>query len=57
MEFEQTKGWGWYEWTLSQGTTQDSTFLSLTMGIVLASYLVAARLLAISGMVALHQLL
>ncbi|MCE2467748.1 MAG: hypothetical protein J4G06_06955 [Caldilineaceae bacterium] len=55
LEFEQTKGWGWYEWTLSQGTTQDSTILSLAMGIVLASALVAAGLLAISGMLAVHR--
>ena len=55
LEFEQTKGWGWYEWTLSQGTTQDSTILSLTMGIVLASALVTAGLLVISGMLALRR--
>ena len=57
LEFEQTQGWGWYEWTLSQGTTQDSTILSLAMGIVLAIALVTAGLLAISGMVALRRLL
>ena len=55
LEFEQTKGWGWYEWTLSQGTTQDSTILSLAMGIVLASALVTAGLLVISGMLALRR--
>ena len=55
LEFEQTKGWGWYEWTLSQGTTQDSTILSLTMGIILASALVTAGLLVISGMLALRR--
>ena len=57
LEFEQTEGWGWYEWTLSQGTTQDSTILSLTMGIVLASALVTAGLLAISGMLAVRRFL
>ncbi len=55
LEFEQTKGWGWYEWTLSQGTTQDSTILSLAMGIVLASALVTAGLLLISGMLAVRR--
>lgn len=55
LEFEQTKGWGWYEWTLSQGTTQDSTILSLAMGIVLASTLVTAGLLVISGLLALRR--
>ena len=55
LEFEQTRGWGWYEWTLSQGTTQDSTVLSLAMGIALASALVTAGLLAISGMLALRR--
>ena len=25
LEFEQTKGWGWYEWTLSQGASQERT--------------------------------
>lgn len=55
LEFEQTQGWGWYEWTLSQGTTQDSTILSLAMGIVLASALVTAGLLLISGILAVHR--
>ena len=55
LEFEQIKGWGWYEWTLSQGTTQDSTILSLVLGIVLASALVTARLLLISGILAVHH--
>ena len=55
LEFEQTKGWGWYEWTLSQGTTQDSTVLSLAMGIVLASALVTAGLLVISVLLALRR--
>ena len=55
LEFEQTKGWGWYEWTLSQGTTQDSTILSLALGIVLTSAMVTAGLLIISGMLALRR--
>ena len=55
LEFEQTQGWGWYEWTLSQGATQDSTILSLAMGIVLASALVTAGLLLISGMLAVRR--
>ena len=33
LEFEQTKGWDWYEWALSQSTTHASTVLSLAMGI------------------------
>ena len=55
LEFEQIHGWGWYEWTLSQGTTQDSTILSLAMGIVLASTLATAGLLLISGIMAMRS--
>ena len=55
LEFEQTQGWGWYEWTLSQGTSQDCIILALAMGIVLASAPVTAGMLTIGGMVALRH--
>ena len=55
LSFQQHEGWGWYEYLLSEGSTQDSTTLSVVLGIALASAVLLGGLLLVSALLALQR--
>ena len=55
LSFQQQQGWGWYEFMLSQGSTQSSAALSLLLGIVLASAVLLGGLLVLSAILAVRR--
>ncbi len=55
LSFQQHEGWGWYEYMLSQGSTQDSTALSVILGIALAGAVLLGGILLVSAVLALKR--
>ncbi len=55
LSFQQHEGWGWYEYLLSQGSTQSSTALSITLGIALATTVLLGGLLLVCVVLAVHN--
>ncbi len=55
LSFRQQQGWGWYEFMLSQGSTQSSSALSLLLGIALASAVLLGGLLLLSAVLTVRR--
>lgn len=55
LDFQQIEGWGWYEYTLSQGSADSGATLSLVLGIAIASAIMLGGVLLLSGVLALKR--